>query len=33
MMAFREFRNCECKYKDCMHNKESVDECMVKQKF
>ena len=33
MMAFREFRNCECKYKDCMHTKESVDECMVKQKI
>lgn len=32
VMAFREFRNCECKYKDCMHTKESVDECRVKQK-
>lgn len=32
MMAFREFRNCKCKYKDCMHTKENVDECIIKQK-
>lgn len=32
MMAFREFRNCECKYKDCMHTKENVNECIVKKR-
>ena len=28
---FVEFRNYDCKYKDCMHNNEGVDECNVKK--
>ena len=30
--AFKEFRNSGCKYKDCMHNNEKIDECIVKNK-
>ena len=29
--AFIEFKNFECKYKDCMHKNESMDECMIKR--
>lgn len=29
--AFIEFKNFECKYKDCMHNNESENECGVKK--
>ncbi len=29
--AFVEFSNYECKYKDCMHNNEGLDECSIKQ--
>ncbi len=29
--SFIEFRNYECKYKDCMHNNEGLDECSIKQ--
>ena len=28
---FIEFRNYECKYKDCMHTNEGLDECAIKQ--
>lgn len=30
--SFKEFRECSCKYKDCMHNNEKVDECDIKRK-
>jgi len=30
--SFVEFRDCECKYKDCMHNNEKTNECAVKMK-
>ena len=29
--CFIEFRNYECKYKDCMHTNEGIDECSIKQ--
>lgn len=28
---FIEFRNFSCRYKDCMHNNEGIDECAVKK--
>ena len=28
---FIEFRNFNCRYKDCMHNNEGIDECAVKK--
>lgn len=30
--SFVEFRNSNCKYKDCMHKDESIDLCDVKEK-
>ena len=30
--GFIEFKKYPCKYKDCMHYKESIDSCFVKQK-
>ncbi len=29
--AFIEFKNYECKYKDCKHKSEGIDECSIKQ--
>lgn len=29
--SFIEFNKYECRYKDCMHNNESIEECAIKQ--
>ena len=29
--SFIEFNNYECKYKDCNHTNESIDECAIKK--
>ena len=28
---FIDFKYCKCKYKDCMHTNEGIDECSIKQ--
>lgn len=29
--SFKEFSNYDCKYRDCFHDKESIEECAVKK--